>query len=431
MSPLDFPLILINNIDAYIIVLLAFGLPYYLIARRFAVDIFDPLFVVILADWFGSALVLFMYIQKYIPAHHFFYYVLSQIAFLIGLGCGGYFNNRARSTCAKNSNNHVMVLAWISCVVHFLATTAKWWLTGVPLFKVSRLGALVDSGGMGIIERFETGAFYILVFSVFFVWNNSALKRERRLVAILLLWVLIYILLSGSKGAMLVVAQIFFMTKLLANRKKGFVDSHGQKYIIFAFVALFALGVQLIQSGGDFYSAFFGILWRMVSFGDVYIYAYTSDALQYIRGDNPIIGIFGGFLRTFRLIPADWMYTNMGLQFTGIIYPDLDYFAGPNPRRNVFGYHYFGWIGVFFSFTIGLLIRWLQRRAYNRYNDGYFSMLNAFLLYFVLVSLSADVDYSMSVLASVVISMVAILCFFHLVRFLSHSIRLRYSYAAN
>lgn len=409
MSPLLYLVRISEHLDLYL-GLLAFLAPVHLwLARRLAVNIFDPLFIVILADWFGFALVSFMHLNGDIRSEHFYYYVCSQIAFY-----GGLLAAQAvfRGPRARPFDPPYALVKWVlffSTGVHFAATAVKWGLTGIPLFNTSRLGAFADSGGLGIIERFETGAFYIFSFSVMLVWVRF--RKEAFWTAVLgICWLLAYVALSGSKAALLGVMQVYFLLRyLVSDRSQSnfFGAKGGGKAFILA--SVFSLGVLAVQSQGDVQEVFLGLAFRLVSFGDIYIYAYIDDTLRYIQGDNPVIGLFGGALSTFRLMPGDWLYKNMGLQFSEIIFPGLDYLAGPNPRHNVFGFHFFGWGGLVFSLFIGLFITYLQARLYRRTTTGYFTALWAFLLYFSLVSLSGDFDYSLSTLSSIVIAAVVVL----------------------
>lgn len=409
MSPLLYLDTIAERLDTYLVLLGLLAPLHFWLARRLAMSIFDPLFIVVLADWFGFTLVAFMQVNGDIRGGHFSYYVCSQVAFY-----GGLLSAHAlfRGPRVRAFDPPFALVKWVTLfaiAVHVSSTVVKWGLTGVPLFNTSRLGVFAESGGLGIIERFETGAFYILSFSVLLMWIRF--RREIFWTTLLcVLWLLVYIALSGSKAALLGLMQVYFLLRYLLapKRRQSFVGAKGGGKA-FVLAAVFSLGVLAVQSQGNPEEVLLGLAFRLVSFGDIYIYAYIDDTLRYIQGDNPFIGLFGGALSTFRLMPGDWLYKNMGLQFSAIVFPDLDYLAGPNPRHNVFGFHFFGWAGLIFSFLIGLVIAYLQARLYRREPSGYLSVLWAFLLYFSLVSLSGDFDYSLSTLSSILISAVVIL----------------------
>ncbi len=151
-----------------------------------------------------------------------------------------------------------------------------------------------------------------------------------------------------------------------------------------------------------------GLLFRIVSYGDIYIFAYPEGTIESLSGTNPLVGMFGSFLSTFRLFPQESLHTNIGLQFTQIVFPDLDLFVGPNPQHAVFGYHYFGSLGFVLSFVLGLMTMTVHTRFYFKRHSSFFMGLVSFMLYFALISASIDFGYSMSQLANMIIGLVVI-----------------------
>ncbi|MBV8469864.1 MAG: hypothetical protein JOY60_08400 [Burkholderiaceae bacterium] len=407
MNPLLYLETVTDHLVLYLALLGLMLLPHWWLVRRIAVNIFDPLFLVILADWFGATIVTFMWLMDDITVAQFSYYTCSQMAFASALLM---FRRHRRPLPAaihepQSARQMAFYLLLSSGCLQVLATAVKWTMTGIPLFNVSRLGAFVDSGGFGIIERFETGALYILAFTAFHVWRFPARRWQRSVALAALLWLVVYTVFSGSKSALLGLMQIYFAHSYLYApvRSRSFWGSQlGGK--AFAAAGGFALLILLVQSQGNLIEALGGLAIRLVSFGDVYIYAYIDNTMQSLSGTNPFIGLFGGFLSTFRLIPADWLYKNIGLQLSDLIFPGLDYLMGPNPRHNVFGFHFFAWWGLTFSFALGAFIVALQGRLFHRRPRRFMTVLWSFLLYFSLVSASGDFDYAMSSLASLLIT---------------------------
>lgn len=414
MSPLLYLATISDRLDTYIALLIAFAPIHYWLARCLAINIFDPLFLVILADWFGFTLVTFMWANGDIRLEHLQYYMASQAALYVGLLFIRRMNVGQSGKAFDLSYALMSWVAFFALLIHVAATTVKWSLTGIPLFNASRLGAFAGSGGLGIIERFETGAFFILTFSVLLRWTRFRSRTTWTTLGVAG-WLLVYIAFSGSKGALLSIMQVYFLARLLTSDRSS-ANFLGSRLggIAFAAASVFSVVVLAVQSQGEFEQVLVNLAFRLVSFGDIYIYAYIDDTIRYIKGDNPVIGLFGGVLSTFRVIPGDWMYKNMGLQFTEIIFPGLDYLAGPNPRHNVFGFHFFGWLGVLYSGMLGLAMALLQSHLYQRAHRGFLTALVAFLLYFSLISLSGDFDYALSTLSSILLASIAILIPAHL-----------------
>lgn len=146
------------------------------------------------------------------------------------------------------------------------------------------------------------------------------------------------------------------------------------------------------------------LLYRFVNFGDVFLYAYINDNIDYIIGDSAFIGLFGGFLSVFRLFPSSDMYVPMGLQLALIVDPDMLFVAGPNPRHNIMGYHFFGeYGGVFFSFICGAVISFFRYRCFVYFNHTFVSFILYYLFMEAIIGLFVDFQYSMSNIASVII----------------------------
>ena len=78
------------------------------------------------------------------------------------------------------------------------------------------------------------------------------------------------------------------------------------------------------------------------------------------------------------------------------------------PQHPVFGYHYFGPFAFVFSFALGFLTSRVQAHFCNRALTTFVSGMLAFLLYFSLVNISVDFEYSLSKLASLIIGVVIV-----------------------
>src|SRR6185295_1668342 len=101
-------------------------------------------------------------------------------------------------------------------------------MAGIPLFRPSRLGAFEGSGGFGILERLAESSALIMVFSVVYLLVNHRKLRRSLLIHAAIAWFLVSIAMSGSKGAMLHVAQtvlsiVFVYTALRWSRDSFWV----------------------------------------------------------------------------------------------------------------------------------------------------------------------------------------------------------------
>jgi hypothetical protein len=412
VSPLEFIAESLPWWHQYVLLVALFLALHLPLIRRWVVGMYDPLLLLLLANVFGWAIVWFMYLRGDIATVYVVSFTVAQLAFYLGIGLGRPREPLAVAVpAAPSSVTPAKLTLAMAAGVHMASTLSTWAIAGIPLFRSSRLGAFEGSGGYGILERLSESSALIAIFAVVYLLIHHAPLRRSIVVRGFLLWYLVSIGLSGSKGALLSLGQavlsiVYVYTSLRQQKDRFWAGRAGKVLLIGSTV--FALGVLAAQQDSDVTAALLGFVYRVVSYGDVYIFAYPDATIESIRGDNPLIGLFGGFLSTFRLFPQEFVYPNIGYQFTGIVFPDLDLIVGPNPQHPVFGYHYFGSFGFLFSFALGLVTAGAHTRFYLRRHSTFFSGLIAFGLYFSLVNISVDFEYTLSKLASLIIGLVVV-----------------------
>lgn len=412
MSPIEYLMQALDDWPAYLMLVALFVVLHVPLIRRWTVGIYDPLLMLLVSNSLGWAIVWFMYLRGDIATMYMLSFTAAQLALYLGMGLGRLLAGRSVALRVPPDGPFLPTLTLASAaLVHVTSTLAVWALVGIPLFRDSRLGGFQGSGGLGILERLADASSLIGLFSVTYLmlcWPR--LRRSPPLWAFVL-WYVTALALSGSKGALLsggqYVLSILFVYGSLRLRKDRFWGGRsGKLFVVLA--TLFAIAVLALQQEGDLGLATLGLLFRIVSYGDVYIFAYPDATIESLSGSSPLVGMFGGFLSTFRLFPQELLHTSLGYQFTLLVFPDLDLFVGPNPQHPVFGYHYFGLFGFVFSFVLGLLTMAVHTRFYFRRHSSFLVGLVSFMVYFALFSVSLDFDYSMFKLANTVIGLTVI-----------------------
>lgn len=412
MSPLEYIVESLDGWPQYALLASLFLVLHWLLIRRWVVGIYDPLFLILVANAFGWTIVWFMYLRGDIATIYVVSFTVTQIALYVGISLGRVFRQRALPAPASADSLAVPQLTLaMSALVHVASTLSIWAVAGIPLFRASRLGAFVGSGGLGGLERLAEASALIAAFAVLYLMVLWPRMRRSPLILAFVAWYLLTVALSGSKGALMTVGQYALVMAFVYGRLRyqpgRFWGGRAGKILVVAATA-FALAVLLTQQESDLGSAILALAYRVVNYGDVYIYAYPNATIEGIRGDNPLVGLFGGFLSTFRLFPPELLHTNIGFQFTGLIYPDLELYSGPNPQHSVFGYHYFGPFAFIFSFLLGILTSTSQATLFNTPHRSFLSGLVAFGFYFAMVNISVDFDYTMAKLATLAIGLVVI-----------------------
>ena len=412
MAPLDYVAGALEAWPLYVLLALLFLLLHGWLIKRWAVGIFDPLALILAANAFSWTIVWFMYLNGDIALRHLVYFVVAQLALYAGIGMARLYLPGAVSarSAAHDANLPALTLA-MAAAVHVAATLTIWAIAGIPLFRASRLGAFHGSGGLGVLERLADSSGLIALFATVCLFACHPKSRRNIFVYTFIAWFALSIAMSGSKGALLssgqqVMSALFLYTGLRFRRDRFWGGRAG--LIVLVLSTVFALGVLTAQQDSDLTIAALALAYRVMSYGDVYIYAYPNETLELLQGDNAFIGMFGGFLSTFRLFPVDWLYPAMGVQFTGIVFPNLDQISGPNPQHPVFGFHYFGHMGFLYSFLLGLLTTAAQTQLYFRQHTTFFSGMLSFMAYFAVVGISWDLEYALSNLANLVIGCLVI-----------------------
>jgi hypothetical protein len=400
--------------DKYLILLvLSAMLHWVFLLRRRTLGFFDPLFVILLGSIFGWTIVWFMYLRGDIEGVYAASFTVTELAFYAGL-CTTRRIPRApppRAPSGESPGFAISIFA-VAAFIHIGTTLTTWSIAGIPLFRVSRLGAFVESGGLGVLERLVDAGGAIALFTSLYLAIGNSRTRKRFVYYGFFAWYSISIGLSGSKSAFLVIGQCVFAVAFLytsIGRREGsfWGGKAGKAFIVIS--TAFAVLVLIVQQDVDFASALTAFAFRLLSFGDIYINAYPGATIEQLRGDNALVGLFGGVLSTFRLFPADQLHVNIGYQFSLLNAPNMDYLAGGNPRHSIFGYHYFGHWAFLFSFLLGVLTSRVHRAFYFSNRRDFFHTLVSYLAYVSLVSVSVDFDYSLSRIANMLIALCLIL----------------------
>ena len=405
MNPIEYITGHVDDWPIVLAILTVSALFHYPAIKRTVRTAFDPLFLVMVGDVFATTVVAFMYLSSDIGLHHLLFFAASQLTLYAGYAAGrACMTRRARPTPLRVSGRHFAGCVFlVTSTVNVMSTLAVWNLAGIPLFRVSRLGAFVGSGGFGVLERLASASSGMALFAGLYLLLAVKVPPPRAWVYLFAVWLLGSTALSGSRSAFIgllfwVFAYLWLYGGNPALRTRFWGGRLGGAML--GISVLFALAVIAVQGGSGWLEAVAGLAIRLLSFGDVYIYAYPGDLIDQLQGSNPFVGLFGGFLSTFRLFPVEALYTPIGLQFTEMIFPGLDYFAGPNPRHNVMAYHYFGWLGLGVSFVIGFIVMQVQRSAYAPTSLRFSSTLLRVTIYMSIAGLSVDVEYALSTLAN-------------------------------
>lgn len=427
MTPYQFFPIFMENFDTYLYVLLVACLIYCFVIQRLCFNVFDPLFFLLVGSLFSFSMVVFLFEIHYIDGKYLFEFLITELSFVFGLlffSCSKQmFYKRcinAWPSYTPSDLSNVKIIFLVSLFLYFLSVVIDYSISGIPAFRDSRQGAYVGSGGLGIIERFNYISSYGIAFGIVYLY----LYRHRELsilwrvaIPIVLFMFCLTLLLSGSRSRFLILPTSWFYLYYFyfVNRRSllGWKSNHvgffcGIKgFLVILVSACLSLLVVYVSSRKldiSFLDVAGVVLYRIVNFGDCFLYAYINDGVNYIRGDSSFVGLLGGFLSVFRLFPSDDLYVPMGIQLAKIVDPNMSFIAGPNPRHNIMGIHFFGVAGgVLFSFVCGAWVSFIRNSSQRLFCGGILKFFTLFLLIESTGQLFVDFQFSMSKFSSLII----------------------------
>ena len=227
----------------------------------------------------------------------------------------------------------------------------------------SRLEAYTGSGGMGALSYFmDFSIYYILFYSFYKLYYN---KNKRYIINILL--VLIVDLLSGSKGAVLNILFTYFVFYFFYCKNKPKINKKYYPFLI-AF-PLIVITINLYTSE-DEHGSLFVLIYRIISYGDVYWEAYPDNLIDTIHYKSPIISFFSPFLGPLRIVDYKHIEPAIGFLIHWELIPSKEgELSGPNARIPVFSWIYLRWFGLIFSvlfgYVLGNMISKMKLRFHN------------------------------------------------------------------
>ena len=414
----EFILLFSNHILLYFSILISIIALYVIVFKHVYISYLDPLIFSLIFSAFGCSVVIFLYYTKSIDTKYFLNYLFTQIAFFIGFFVFKSIRKKdiMINQGAKNNLNYHLVLfmavnislVYIAC---YLATYA---LVGIPLLMGTHIDIYAGSG-YGILGKILDVIRPVLIYLVSFLFfkknKNFALKTY---LAIISLCIVTFSALSGSKGDFMVFAMVFFIFLLLNASRFPAAFSNLKKYglrivvvaliLVFFTISFNITGKDNVISLGTGNSALDAFLFRLISSGDTYYFAYPYHVIDHLNSNNAFFALFGSIFSTLKLIPYDQQPVPLGVQLYRQVIGYSIETIGPNPRHNVFNYVYFGpYFSVIVSFFMGVFLSFVRNRLFFKLRNGIASQLFFVLMYLNISSIETDPSMAMSNIENVLL----------------------------
>ena len=387
-----------DNINIYIYILILSSISYYFFCiRKIFIDIFDPLFLILLGSIFAMSTVIYMYWENLLDKNiYFINYLTTEIAFIIGLRIFALnkekiFINTKREKSDLIANKMKIRLYYLYIILFFGLNGYFYLKYGIPLLDFeSHVLAGVQNG-------FVTNLKYIIQPVLLFLWIDRFYKKGIILENLLVgLGIICVFILSGSKSSFLsLAASLFFYIMYLnkfniknkINVKKIYV------YILSIAIIFTLIPLYILAKDGNIEQILILLINRLVGYGDIFAYFYGSNIGDIIIKNNSFYDlIIEPTAAVFRLIPRDGIHEAIGFQVLKEIYNTNDLLTGPNGRHNVLGLICFGLYGApIYSFIIGMIISFYTRWCYkNIIGFNFFTYILYMVNYIPIISMPTD-----------------------------------------
>lgn len=406
MTNWDFILILSEYWKLYIPIIIITGFVYWIILRKKINNVCDPLFMTSLGSFLGASVVIFLYTTGNIKLYYFSNYLITQIAFISPLIL--YRKNYSKNQTPPIRIKDEELLIYISfIIITFLDIVIQLYIykvSGIPLFKSSRLETFQGGTGFGIFSRIITVTrFFGIYFSIYY-YLNKKYKLIKKYALIYLLITVLFGILSGSKSSFLMYINLLFC--YLTINHKTFYKLNTKQIILLGFCLSSFVIFSLYLKFGNFKTSIMAFIERFVFYGDVYWQTYPNDIINDITDKGNIItATFVDFFGSFRLIPWDKLPEPIGYTLFKI-HEKSDLIMGANARHNVLGFVYCGYIGsIIYSLTLGFVLK-IGHKALH-YSNQKSQIIKAITVYLYcsIIKVETDATLAISSIDSLIITL--------------------------
>jgi hypothetical protein len=346
----------------------------------------------------------FLFFVNEITVRLFISFVLTQLFFFLGFRIFSpiEINKIEPRKKLDIDGQEIRFIKWFFIIIGFTNVSLQLFsykLVGIPLLAESRLGIYGESGGINnLLKRIleVTSQCYIFL-TIFFIYLERKNLLFKVYTTISIVIIVVFSVLSGSKGAFMTFGLAFFIYALYAVKWGDFSFFFTIKKFIIKFgVVALLLALVVIALSEESGNPFIFLLFRIGQSGDVYYMAYPNEIVDKIPSLNWFIGLFASPLSLFGLIPRAMIPDPMGYFIMQYHYPNIE-FRGPNARMNILSYVYFGIIySPIYCFIIGGLLSFFRNRLFYLLPSNIFGCIVYFLFLNAALKLEPDFHSSLA-----------------------------------
>lgn len=366
----------------------------------------NPIRFNIFAFSIGFSVLLFLNHCNVIKLATFVYTLVSIFIFWITFIC--IYRNKQIKVNVKLSDEPILAkyLFYASYIIYILFTLFSYKVLGIPIFNDDSRLATYTGSGLGFIARLSPVLYIYSIFYIIHLFFKYISFRRRIFSLLLLMPLIIFGVLSGSRSSFLGIIFVFWGYQTFFLQKEPKLLQFKWLIVPFILISIFTFS---IQSAGNYRQAGFDFLNRVVSCGDLYWEALPNETWKSVIIHRPFEFTFMGLLGPLHILNPNLAETPIGFQLTNIIYPSIaGRSTGPVALFPVFGLVCFGYVGgLFFSFLQAILASFLFKLSFIKSNSIIVSAM-AYYTFNNMIPLLADISSGLGSCLDIAVSYVFI-----------------------
>lgn len=404
MNSFDYFELVFENWFLYLASVVIVFFVYFIVFKKYYISVLDPFTFTCFFSAMAITVPVFLFFVNEITVRLFISFVLTQLFFFLGFRIFSpiEINKIEPRKKLDIDGQEIRFIKWFFIIIGFTNVSLQLFsykLVGIPLLAESRLGIYGESGGISnLLKRIleVTSQCYIFL-TIFFIYLERKNLLFKVYTTISIVIIVVFSVLSGSKGAFMTFGFAFFIYALYAVKWGDFsIFFTIKKFIIKFGVVALLLALAVIALSEESGNPFIFLLFRIGQSGDVYYMAYPNEIVDKIPSLNWFIGLFASPLSLFGLIPRAMIPDPMGYFIMQYHYPNIE-FRGPNARMNILSYVYFGIIySPIYCFIIGGLLSFFRNRLFYLLPSNIFGCIVYFLFLNAALKLEPDFHSSLA-----------------------------------
>lgn len=415
------------NIQQMVIIFSMIFPLYYILVKRQIYFIFDPLLIFVIFNSMSITLVIYLYYNNMIKFDYFIFFILSILAFIIGIQLGGINKLKFNETNSKRFfSNYSLLLDIALIIVTVILILANLFLFikkgTLPIFSENPTEAKVKlyTGGYGIIRRINFALSYFAITIPLLKLFHPYLKisYHKKVYYSIILFISTLIIISmGSKSSLLLVLNLLFAVLMINIQFKSNLIEQYNGLINHVKIKKWAKKILLLSLGfvflilfltGNETSMFDSLFVRLVMSGDTFYFFYVYDLEPFFHHHyiDYISHVTNVFTSMIRLTDYEYPIGVLIMNYSIGLPIDKEVSFGPNAQYPVEGLIYFGRYGMLvYAFIIGYIISFFRVKFLARVirKPSFLFLMIYCIISTMIITIATDVTYFFTVFFDIVL----------------------------